>query len=108
MGLAEGCSPTVDVAVRPTDRILAGGILRVAVGGTRAQAFATTLEPRACRGVLADGAGPALDVALHHDAGTDVTVVHCTEPDGADGRSLLDELLVRCFARELDRELAPR
>lgn len=49
LGLDEGRRPAIDVGVRPGDRILPGGIYRVAVEDASVHAFPTTLAPRACR-----------------------------------------------------------
>jgi hypothetical protein len=101
--LAEGSSPTIEVGVAPGDRVLPGGIYRVGVADVVVHAFATTLEPRTCRTVVAAQGGDVPDVRLHHDAATDVTLVHMVRPAAIDGdpRLLLEDLVAACLAEEV-------
>jgi hypothetical protein len=111
LGLPEDAAPSIEVGVRPGDAAYPSGIYRVATGDVQVHAFATTLAPRACRAVLAASDGAGDELRLHHDAATDVTLVH-TLHDRA--RPLpsppwsLEDILVVCFAEEVTREVALR
>jgi hypothetical protein len=78
-----------------------GGVYAGPVEAACVHAFATTLCSRRCRAVV----DPPL--ALHHDAATDVTVVHLLGPaaGAAVVPAAVHEALVRCAAEELGDEL---
>lgn len=99
LGLGEGEAPAIDVAVAPGGAIHAGGLYVVPHADGHLHAFATTLEPAACRTVV------GTEASLHHDAATDVTIVHRVEPTAEVAPGLVDDLL-RCAGEELGRELA--
>ena len=103
LGLGEGCTPTVDVGVRPGDCILPGGIYRVGTGDVDVYAFVTTLSPKSCRDMVANQPDVANGVLFHRDAATDVTVAHMLEPRGAGSEApmMLQDLLVGCVADEV-------
>jgi hypothetical protein len=107
MGLPDGVEPAVDVGVRPGDEALRGGIYRVALHGQTIHGFATTLPLRRCRDVL-DGLPDGGNlVRLHHDAATEVTLVHTVIPTGdapRDGRHL-EPVLEALLAAEVVHEL---
>lgn len=108
LGLPEGIAPAVDIGVRAGDEALPGGMYRVAVGAHTIHAFATTLPPRQCRRLLAR-CGSCEFVRLHHDAATEVTLVH-TVSDGEDSAALhrtrLEDALAAFVADEVVHELA--
>ena len=110
LGMAEGATPAIEVGTRAGDAVHPGPVYEVHVEGAVVLAFATTLGPRACRdamGELATIGEPA--VRLHHDAATDVTLVHVVGPGGAGtapDRLLLEALLARCAAEEVAAELS--
>lgn len=108
MDLPEGVEPAVDVGVRTGDRALPGGIYRVSVGDRTIHGFATTLPPRRCRRLL-DGAVSSEALRLHHDAATEVTLVHTvgeSELSAAEHYPLLEDALAACVADELLHDLA--
>jgi hypothetical protein len=98
LGLAEGEAPAIDVAVGPGGAIHPGGLYVVPRADGHLHAFATTLEPAACRTVV------GAEASIHHDAATDVTIVHRAAPTTEVPPALLDALL-RCADEELGREL---
>lgn len=110
LGLPEGECAAIDVGVRPGDAAYPSGIYRIATGAVQVHAFATTLAPRACRSVL-ESVDVVDEVRLHHDAATDVTLVHTLHE-----RELcvpsppwpLEEVLVGCFAEQVSREVVLR
>ncbi|MGE3620437.1 MAG: hypothetical protein AB7L84_08240 [Acidimicrobiia bacterium] len=104
LGLPEGDSPSIDVGVRNGDRIHPCGVYEVATPDGRIEAFATTLSPRACRDVLADVAGPE-EVRLHHDVGTEVTLVHTVGPlpRTPGGAPVLEDAVLACAVEEVCR-----
>lgn len=111
MGLPEHVAPAVDVGVRRGDAALPGGIYRIAVGNAEVHAFATTLAPRGCRDLLDRHGGhvAGLPVRLHHDAATEVTVVHTVgERSTRDPAHLeqLEALLAGFVADEIVHEVA--
>lgn len=111
LDLAEGVAPAIDVGLRPGDRVHADGIYRVASTEAVVHAFATTLPPRACRTRLAELGAASAAVGLHHDAGTEVSVLHVTSPLAEDdGRvpDVLSDLVMACFVEEISQELARR
>lgn len=75
--LPVGAEPAIEVAIRNGD-VLPSGVYRVVVGDTTVHGFVTTLPPRRCRQLLEGGPD---DVHLHHDAATDVTLVHTADTD---------------------------
>lgn len=108
LGLAEGRAPTIDVGVRAGDRILPGGIYRVAVDDAQVHAFATTLAPRVCRSIIASRSPDAADLRVHHDAATDVTLVHDVRhlAGGEGAPAALEDVLAGCIADEIAADLA--
>jgi len=107
LGLDEGEAPAVDVAVASPNRVQPGGLLRIAVDDAQVHAFATTLAPRTCRSVLGSDLDAADGLALHHDAATDITIVHAIRR-GADAGELpsrLEDALLRCAGEELTHDL---
>lgn len=109
LGLDEGTAPAVDIGVRSGDAALPGGIYRVAVDAADVHAFATTLTPRHCRDLVRAVGGPptAGDIRLHHDAATEVTLVHTVSPRGMpDAGAGLGDLLAGFLADEVVLELA--
>jgi len=99
LGLGEGEAPAIDVAVGPGGAIHPGGLYAVPSHDHHLHAFATTLGTAACRRVVGD------EVSLHHDAATDVTIVHRAAATAA-VCPILREALLRCADEELARELA--
>jgi hypothetical protein len=113
LGMAEGATPGIEVGTRPGDAVHPGPIYEVAVAGGVVLAFATTLGPRACREAFGElgelGAIGEPELRLHHDAATDVTLVHVVGGDGATTdahRLILESLLARCAAEEVASELS--
>ena len=104
-GPVDDVPPTIDVGVPAGGCVLAGGIVRVPFDRVEVHAFATTLSPDACCRVFSDRADCGDDrvVHLHHDRGTDVTLVHVqgTPRDRDEVVELLDDLLAACVAEEL-------
>jgi hypothetical protein len=76
MGLPVGAEPAIDIGVPPGDAALPVGVYRVALGDRTVHGFATTLPLRHCRDVLAALPEAGHEVRLHHDAATEVTLVH--------------------------------
>jgi len=108
LGLDEGRRPTIDVGVKPGDLVHLGGIYRVAVGDLWVHAFPTTLGPKACRVVVASQ-GCEADMRLHHDAATNVTLVHAVRHDcdeEGDLATVLEDVLAACCADEIAADLA--
>jgi hypothetical protein len=105
LGMAEGATPGIEVGSRPGDAVHPGPIYEVAVEGGVVLAFATTLGPRACRAAFGElGAIDEPELRLHHDAATDVTLVHIVGASGPTTeahRLLLESLLARCAAEEV-------
>lgn len=111
LGLPEGSTPTIDIQVLPTDCLYPGGIYRVtAADGVQILAFATTLSPRTCRTILTSHPSSAA-IRLHHDAATDVTILHLTGPGDeqiTEAPPMLEDLVASCFAEEVTLTLAHR
>lgn len=111
LGLPTGDDPAVDVGVRHGDLAHLDGLYRVGVGDVDVHAFATTLSPRRCRELLVERDASVCrhpsatgSVRLHHDAATEITLVHALT--ASDDRTierhvLLDDLLVGCMAEEI-------
>jgi hypothetical protein len=109
LGLPEGVAPALEVGTGPGDRCHPGGLYEVRVAGATVHAFVSVLRPQVCRAAVGGPPGTGPDVRLHHDAATGVTVVHAVDPPGADPaptRLLLEELLARCAAEEVAREVS--
>lgn len=108
MDLPEGVEPAVDIGVRSGDRALPGGIYRVRVGDQTIHGFATTLPPRRCRRLL-HGAVSSEALRLHHDAATEITLVHTAGDWGlaaTEHYHLLEDALATCVTEELLHDLA--
>ena len=108
MGLPDGTEPAVDIAVRAGDRVLPGGIYRVAIGDQTVVGFATTLSPGSCHELLAERAGTHV-FRLHHDSLTEVTFVHSvmdTDLGSTGWHVRLEDALAAVLADEIEHELA--
>ncbi len=107
LGLDEGVAPAIDIAVASGDRIHPGGLYRIAMGDAQVHAFATTVAPRSCRRILGDELLADGGILLHHDSGTEVTLVHAirTGTDAAQPPPPLEEAMLRCADEELAHEL---
>ncbi len=111
LGLPSGDDPAVDVGVRHGDRAHFDGLYRVNVGDMDVHAFATTLSPRRCRELLIERdasvcrhPSAAGSVRLHHDAATEITLVHALTAHyehPVERHLLLEDLLVGCMAEEI-------
>lgn len=109
VGLPEGCDPEVDVGVPAGGGALPGGIYRVPIGGAWVHAFATTLPVRVCRDVVVRHVGEDtdVDVRLHRDAATEVTLVHLVSARGqAQRQEQLEGLVAAVAVDELLDEVA--
>lgn len=107
LGLDEGEAPGIDVAVAAPSSVRPGGLLSVRVQDAHVHAFATALQPLTCRQALATDLGAPGGLDLHHDAATDVTIVHAIRrgPDADELPAVLEEALHRCASEELAQEL---
>lgn len=113
LGLPDAVEVAIDVGLLVGDAVLPGDIYRLAAGEAVLHLFATTLEIRRCRGILAEWGRRAhqetpsetddVRIGLHHDPATDISLVYVTSPGGeaAPGRELTEDLLAAFAAAEL-------
>ncbi len=110
LSLPEGVDPALDVGVPPGDEVLAGGIVRAALGGTWIHAVAIARPLDDCLDVLGD-AGDGL--GFHHDGAVGVTLVHAQSPLGdrpgaCRALELVQAAVARCAVAELEDLLRAR